>query len=198
MELKRQLGPITATLIIVADVIGTGIFMTTGSVLGITGNALVVLILWGIGGLVAITGSLCYAELATMWSENGGEYVYLKKTYGLLPSFLTGWISLIVGFSASVAISSMTLIWYFNEFFKFEILQGIWSQKFFSAGIIIFFGIMHIIGVKKGSFLQNGLTIIKLLVVFGIIGFGLYMADWDQVHRLTMEYSLTSKTSVID
>lgn len=73
MELKRQLGLVTAVFIIIADVIGTGIFVTTGSVLGMTGNAFIVLILWGIGGLVAITGALCYAELATMWPDDGGN-----------------------------------------------------------------------------------------------------------------------------
>ncbi len=183
---------------IIADVIGTGIFVTTGSVLGMTGNALTVLILWGIGGIVALTGSLCYAELATMWTESGGEYIYLKKTYGLLPSFLTGWISLIVGFSASIAISSMTLIWYFNEYFQMEILSGGWAQKICAAGIIFFFGILHIIGVKKGSLIQNGLTIIKLLIVLSLIGFGIYMADWNNAERLVMDYPASEGKSALD
>ena len=91
MELKRQLGLTTAVLIIIADVIGTGIFMTTGQVLEMTGNALSVIILFGIGGLMAVTGALCYSELSTMWPDDGGEYIYLNKIYGLLPSFLTGW-----------------------------------------------------------------------------------------------------------
>ncbi len=94
MELKRQLGLVTGILIIVADMIGTGIFMTTGNILRMTQSALIVLLLWGIGGLVAITGALCYAELAALWPAVGGEYVYLKNIYGLLPAFLTGWISL--------------------------------------------------------------------------------------------------------
>ena len=71
LELKRQLGLVTAIFIIIADVIGTGIFVTTGSVLGMTGNAFIVLLLWGIGGIVAITGALCYAELAVMWPDVG-------------------------------------------------------------------------------------------------------------------------------
>jgi APA family basic amino acid/polyamine antiporter len=72
MELKRQLGLYTGILIIVADMIGTGIFMTTGNVLGMTGDARLVLLLWGLGGLVALTGSLCYAELSTTWPDVGG------------------------------------------------------------------------------------------------------------------------------
>ena len=85
MELKRQLGLLTGILMIIADMIGTGIFMTTGNILGMTNNAIVVLILWGIGGIVAICGSLSYAELATIWPNVGGEYVYLKNIFGFAP-----------------------------------------------------------------------------------------------------------------
>ena len=79
MELKRQIDLTTAMLIIMADVIGTGIFMTTGQVLEMTGTAWSVLMLFGIGGVIAITGSLCYAELAALWPDDGGEYIYLKN-----------------------------------------------------------------------------------------------------------------------
>lgn len=186
----------TGILVIVADMIGTGIFMTTGNILGMTNNALIVLILWGIGGLVAITGSLCYAELATTWPDVGGEYIYLKKSFGFLPAFLTGWISLVVGFSAPVAASSLLLIQYINRFLHMlfvnntcpAILDNIWVQKTFAAVLIIFFGIMHTIGVKKGSSLQNILTFLKIFLVLVLIVFGFGMADWSMVGRLTAEY----------
>ncbi len=198
MELKRQLGLATATLIIIADVIGTGIFVTTGSVLGMTGNAFIVLLLWGAGGLVAITGALCYAELATMWPDDGGEYIYLKKTYGMLPSFLTGWISLVVGFTASVAIASLTLVWYLSEFCQVAFLADPWNQKFLAAGLILLFGIIHIIGVKQGSFLQNGLTVLKLVIVFSFIVFGFSFADWSQSDRLFAVYGKEGGKTITD
>jgi len=198
LELKRQLGLFTAILVIVADVIGTGIFVTTGSALGMTGSALTVLILWAVGGLVAITGALCYAELATMWPDDGGEYVYLKKTFGMLPSFLTGWISLVVGFTASVAISSLTLVWYLNEFFQGGVLGDPFTQKLVAAGLIIFFGIIHIFGVKEGSLVQNSLTVLKLLLVFSLIIFGFYMADWNNSERLVMSYASGEGKSLAD
>ena len=189
MELKRQLGLFSAVLIIVADVIGTGIFVTTGSALGMTGSPMVVLALWAIGGLVAITGALCYAELATMWPDDGGEYVYLKKIYGLLPSFLTGWISLTVGFTASVAISSLTLVWYLNEFFAGTVLADPMVQKLLAAGFVFFFGLIHILGVKRGSAVQNALTVLKLIIVFSLIIFGLACIDWNMAGRLTADYT---------
>ncbi len=199
MELKRQLGLMTGILVIVADMIGTGIFMTTGTILGMTQDALVVLVLWGIGGLVAITGSLCYAELAAIWPDVGGEYVYLKKIYGFLPAFLTGWISLTVGFSAPVAASSLLLVRYVDRFL--HTIQGngpfpasmdqAWIQKMFAAGLIIFFGSIHIIGVKRGSSLQNFLTLMKIALVVFFIALGLSAADWSMTDRLLARYAST-------
>jgi len=189
LELKRQLGLVTAVLIIIADVIGTGIFVTTGSALAMTGSAKVVLVLWALGGLVAITGALCYAELAAMWPDDGGEYVYLKKIFGPLPSFLTGWISLFVGFTASAAITALTLLWYLNEFFQSGFLAGPLAQKVIAAAVILAFGIMHILGVRRGGSVQNLLTVLKLIIVVSLIGAGLYCADWSQAGRLAAEYS---------
>ena len=184
MELKRQLGLASAILIIIADVIGTGIFITTGSVLGMTQNALTVIVLWSLGGLTAITGSLCYAELATMWPDDGGEYLYLKKIYGFLPAFLTGWISITVGFTASIAATSLTLVWYLKEFFT-AFPQAELTQKLIAASFILFFGFLHILGLKKGSLVQNILTIIKLLIVFSLIIFGFICIDWGLSSRIT-------------
>lgn len=178
--------------------IGTGIFITTGTVLQMTHNSFLILILWLVGGTVALTGSLCYAELATIWPDVGGEYVYLKNTFGMLPSFLTGWISLVVGFSAPVATSSISLVKYLNQFWltsmqdRGEIshaLSGDWTQKIIAASIIFIFGAVHIIGVKRGSRIQNVLTLIKLLIAVSLIGFGIYMADWSMSERLISTYS---------
>jgi APA family basic amino acid/polyamine antiporter len=198
VDLKRQIGLTTAVFIIIADVIGTGIFMTTGNVLGMTGNALSVMILWGIGGLVALTGSLCYAELASIWPQSGGEYVYLRNIYGYLPSFLTGWISLVVGFTASAAISAMLVIIYLNEFIQGGVLAGVWTQKILASLIVVFFAAVHIFGVRRGSLIQNLLTILKILLVFSLIAFGFYAADWGSAERLTAVYESAKDKSIIE
>jgi basic amino acid/polyamine antiporter, APA family len=188
VELKRNIGLVTAVLIIIADVIGTGIFMTTGEVLGMTGSAVSVLVLFGVGGVVALTGSLCYAELATMWPEDGGEYIYLKRMFGPLPSFLTGWVSLIIGFSLAASMSAITAVNYLNKLFPGGLVGGDWAPKFVAAGIIVFFSAVHIMGVQKGGALQNILTVVKLLVVFLFIAAGFWLADWTQAGRLTASY----------
>ena len=196
MELKRQIGLITAIMIIIADVIGTGIFTTTGQVLGKTGSALSILVLFAVGGVIALTGSLCYAELATMWPEDGGEYVYLKKMYGHLPSFLTGWISLFVAFSLAAAMSSILAVRYFNELSPGGVIPGAWLPKFVAAGIVVTFSIIHMIGVQKGSFIQNVLTAIKLVVVFLFIAIGFYFIDWGQGSLLVKEYQVEGDVTV--
>ncbi len=197
MELKRQLGLPTAVLVVVASMIGTGIFITTGEILGMTHNAFLILILWGVALLVAVTGALCYAELATMWPHVGGEYVYLKKTFGMLPAFLTGWISLIIGFTACVAITSITVVEYLQQFFNgimggtsamSVILANPWNKRIMAALIIVFFGGIHMMGVRKGSAVQNVLTVFKMIIIMAMVGFGFYMADWSQVGRLTAVY----------
>jgi len=196
VELKRNIGLVTAMMIIIADVIGTGIFMTTGEVLAMTGSALSVLVLFGLGGLIALTGSLCYAEMATMWPEDGGEYVYLKKIYGQLPSFLSGWISLIIGFSLAAAMSSITAVNYINKLFPGGVITGDFMPKITAGGIIILFSIIHLIGVQRGSAVQNILTILKLLVVFIFIIMGFYFADWTLSSRMTATYTVEDGGSV--
>lgn len=116
----------------------------------------------------------------------------------MLPSFLTGWISLVVGFTASVAISSLTLVWYLSEFCQVVFLADPWNQKFLAAGLILVFGIIHIYGVKQGSFLQNGLTALKLLIVFSFIVFGFSFADWSHSERLVAVFSNAGDKSITD
>src|SRR5512135_1576554 len=86
--LDRQLGVWTATFALIASMIGAGIFGLTGLVQGVVGEPLMVIALWAVGGLVALSGALCYAELSTLMPHAGGEYTYLKNAFGLLPSFL--------------------------------------------------------------------------------------------------------------
>ncbi len=202
MELKRQLGLPSAILVVVASMIGTGIFITTGEILGMTHNALLILSLWGVALLVAVTGSLCYAELAAMWPHVGGEYVYLKKTFGFLPAFLSGWISLLIGFTACVAITSITVIEYTRQFLNDVygsqaplslFLADPMNQKITASLIILFFGGVHIIGVRTGTVVQNVLTVVKIAIIVSFLGFGAWMADWSQADRLVTVYPAASE-----
>ena len=199
MDFTRKLGLFTVVCVIVGDVIGSGIFGTTGYVLENIGQAELVLALWIIGGIVAISGALSYAELSSIWPEVGGEYTYLKKTFGNLPAFMTGWVSLTVGFSAAIAVASLICTQYLASFMvsildSETILAQLFAQEWFknliAASVILFFTGMHIIGIRQGVGLQNILTIIKGVIVFALIVGGLLAAGCVHIDRLSAGFDL--------
>lgn len=180
MALQRQLGFFTGALVVVASMVGSGVFWLPQIILGMTQSATVFMVIFAIGGLIAITGSLSYAELATMFPDDGGEYQYLKKTFGLLPAFLTGWISLLVGFTASITGSALVLKMYLvplTDLFlgKENIFHNAVFIKCFLAGIIVLLGGLHMIGVRFGSRVQNALTVIKMAIVVSFILAGFWI-----------------------
>src|SRR5262245_28950359 len=105
--LHRALGTFAATAFVVTNMIGTGIFTVPAFVRTATGNGLAALSVWILGAVYALSGALCYAELATRLPHAGGEYVYLTRIYGRLWGFLSGWISFFVGFSAAIAAAAL-------------------------------------------------------------------------------------------
>src|SRR4051812_39849765 len=106
---KKSIGFYTAVSIVIANMIGTGVFTSIGfQVLGIH-SVFALLFLWLVGGVVALCGALCYSELAAALPRSGGEYNYLSKIYHPAVGFLSGWVSMTVGFAAPVALSAMLL-----------------------------------------------------------------------------------------
>ncbi len=180
MALQRQLGFATGALVVVASMVGSGVFYLPQIILALTQNGFVFILTFVVGGIIAITGSLSYAELATMYPDDGGEYQYLKKTFGLLPAFLTGWISLLVGFTASITGSALVLKMYLvplmDQFLGAEnIFHNTIFVKCFLACVITLLGTLHVIGVKFGSRVQNTLTVIKMGIVISFILAGFWI-----------------------
>src|SRR6056297_2069313 len=97
--------------------IGTGIFTTSGFIMAELNNPYTMLICWLVGGIFALCGALCYGELGALFPKAGGEYVFLREAFGKGMGFLTGWISLIVGFSAPIAAASIAFATYFFQAF---------------------------------------------------------------------------------
>ena len=196
--LSRRIGFPTATFVVVTSMVGTGIFVTTGDVLTMTQSSSLVLLLWLLGGLIAICGSLSYAELATMMPQSGGEYIYLRDIFGKLPSFLSGWVSLIVGFSASIAISTIALQLYTEKLFisiseiysvDIQIFENQYTRTLFSSVIVITLGLMHSLGIQLSIRIQNILSIFKISIMALFILFGLLYIDYTQIDRLFTNYS---------
>ena len=184
-DLKRELGFFDSTMLIAGSTIGIGIFVTTGFVAQHIPSPGVILLIWLLGGLLALAGALSCAELGSSLPHTGGDYIYLREAYGPLFGFLSGWASFFVTFSGSVAFLAVG----FTDFmaFFFPILErnrmvfsiemlGFAPQvspaPIFSISVIFFLSMIHIAGIKRGSRVQNFLTLLKIAALLGIIILG--------------------------
>jgi len=174
-ELQRQLGAGTATSVVVANMIGAGIFTTTGLMLAEAKSGTLVLLAWFLGGVIALCGALCYAELATMMPRAGGEYAYLREIYGPLPAFLTGWTSFFVGFSAPIAASAMGGAAYLRAALELEISRLAPPrvvEKAIAVILVLALSLLHSLGVRLGGRVQNVLTLLKVVLLVGMVAGG--------------------------
>jgi APA family basic amino acid/polyamine antiporter len=185
-SLDRRLGPFDAAVIVVSNVIGVGIFTTPGVVAGMLPRPAAMLAVWTAGGALAFAGALAYAELAARRPQAGGEYVYLRESFGGLAAFLTGWTSFVAGFSGAIAASAVGIAAYLDRF-----LPGAgnataivaWSagplavtvspRSLVAITTIIAMAMIHARGLGPGRLFQNALTVLKIggLVVFVLLGF---------------------------
>jgi APA family basic amino acid/polyamine antiporter len=183
MQIKRKVNLTTAIAIVIANMIGTGIFTTTGILANYLPNSIWILFCWLLGGIIAISGAISYTELATRMPEVGGEYVYLKKLYHPVVGFLSGWTSFFVGFSAPIAGAAISFAAYFLAGINFEDIEGFLSaeqiQKAIAISIIILFTSIHYFGIKFGSIIQNCLSLIKVVIVLGLSLAGIFFGSGD-------------------
>ena len=166
MDKSNTIGFYTATAIVVANMIGAGIFTSLGLQLIDTVNTWSIIILWSMGALMALCGALSYAELGTYWVRSGGEYHFLTKAFHPLLGYLSGWVSLTIGFSAPVALSAMALGEYIGPYL------GV-PGTVLALMTILSIGLLHSISIKKSSIIQNSTTLLKILLIVLFIYFGL-------------------------
>ena len=179
--LRRQIGFFSATILVVANMIGTGIFTTSGFIIQELGDPGAMLLCWVTGGIFALSGALCYGELGAMFPLAGGEYVYLREGFGRPMAFLSGWVSLIVGFSAPIAAASIAFATYsfraFPGLVPLDMNQPVFSAMGISispvsvvaAAVIVVFSLVHSYSLRFGSRVQNVLTMFKLTVITGFV-----------------------------
>ncbi|MBU1054208.1 MAG: amino acid permease [Proteobacteria bacterium] len=185
--LKREIGLFSATILVVANTVGTGIFTTSGFIMSELGNPRALLFCWLCGGVFALCGALCYGELGARFPRAGGEYVFLKESFGKPVAFLSGWISLIVGFSAPIAAASIAFGTYLFQAFSipaYNLLSlsifgytviKISSLSLVAIVVIILFSIVHYHSLHMGSRVQNALTILKITLVISFIVAGFFL-----------------------
>lgn len=192
-NLQRTLGLFPITNIVIANMIGAGIFMTSGLLMADLKNPLLMIILWIVGGIIAMCGALSYGELGANIPQAGGEYIFLSKLYNPLFGFLSGWVSFIVGFSAPIAASSIGFSEYFCRAFPQVIVWGnavgisspLLIKKILSIIVIIMFTFVHLRGITFGSIIQNYLTMLKVAMILAliIIGFGFGSGDFGNLFQ---------------
>src|ERR1044071_2140719 len=116
---RRSIGFVTACSIVIANIIGTGIFTSLGFQLIDIQSGFALLMLWVIGGIAALSGALCYGELSAALPRSGGEYHFLSEIYHPAMGFMAGFVSSTVGFAAPVALAAMAFGKYFTGVFNF-------------------------------------------------------------------------------
>ncbi|HEY5627324.1 MAG TPA: amino acid permease [Nitrospira sp.] len=170
----------TASCLLISNIIGGGIFTTTGLMARDLGDPLWILVLWFIGGLFAIGGAMVYGELGSRLPHAGGDYVYLREAYGPLIAFLSGWTSFTIGFGAAVAASAIGFSSYALRVFPIEDAQG-WVAKSLSLGLLWIVTLIHCRGLGAGGLLQRLITSTKVLAIGALIFGGLYasVGQWE-------------------
>jgi APA family basic amino acid/polyamine antiporter len=164
-----KFGLTTASAFVIANMIGTGVFTSLGFQLSGTTNMSSILLLWLMGGVIALCGALVYGELGAVMPRSGGEYHYLRKIYHPMLGFMAGWASLIVGFAAPVALACMALSGYLARVFP------VLNPMVVGISVLTLTTIVHAYDVKMGGAIQRFFTFFKILVIVGFIACGLAM-----------------------
>jgi len=172
-ELQRGFGLSTATYVVIASMVGTGILISPGYMMASLKNYPLIFGLWALGGLLALCGALCVAELAAALPRAGGEYVYLREAYGPMPAFLSGWTSFFVGFSAPLAVAGYVAAEYLLTPFGLAKAGSGFAVKATAAIIIVAVTLPNLAGHRQSAWTQNLTTTLKfgLFVVLVVLAF---------------------------
>ena len=175
-NLVRQLTFAPLFFIIVANMVGSGIFTTSGFIMKDVQNPSAMLLCWLFGGVLALAGALCYGELGAMFPASGGDYVFLRESFGKRIAFLSGWISLWVGFSAPIAAVAIAFGSYFSSALP-NTFQSPAMSKILAVTVIALFTFVHAQGLSFGSRMNNFVTLIKIFIIIMFVGIGLTLGS---------------------
>jgi len=183
---KCTIGFVTACSIVIANIIGTGIFTSLGFQLNDIQSGFALLMLWVIGGVAALCGALCYGELAAALPRSGGEYHFLSKIYHPALGFMAGFVSATVGFAAPIALAAMAFGQYFNGVF------GTGSPLVLSFVVVWIVTVFHLRNLRIGSAFQNVSTLVKLVLICALIGAGFFVPSKQPINFLPVPHDESS------
>jgi basic amino acid/polyamine antiporter, APA family len=165
---SHKIGFNTAVAIVIANMIGTGVFTSLGyQVLSIE-SGFGIIMLWVVGGVLALCGALTYGEIGSAFPQSGGEYNYLSKLYHPSIGFISGWVSVTVGFAAPIAAAAVALGQYVNKIYP--------TVNATALALIVIGAItaIHSVNLKAGGLFQRVFTIVKVVCIIMFVGFGLF------------------------
>lgn len=182
-ELRRVLGVWDAAALIVGIIIGSGIFATPPLVAGHIPSTGGMLAIWLLGGVLAFTGALCYAELATMFPFTGGSYAFLREGYGRFPAFSYGWSALLITYPASIAGVSLVFTAYLARLVPISDPARPWV----AASVCLIMAGLNIIGVRLGALVLRLFTSAKVLALGMIVVavFALSKGSWSNLEPIS-------------
>jgi basic amino acid/polyamine antiporter, APA family len=210
---RRQLGLWVTAAIVIANMIGTGVFTGAGFNAQALHDPKTILLAWVIGGVIALCGAASYAELGSMMPRAGGEYVYLREAYHPAVGFMSGWVSLTAGFSAPIAGAALSFAIYvaaivpalhdatpwftigpyvnvFWERLSFTLVFG--PQQAIAIGLIVVITALHTFDTKIGGWVQAGFTAAKVLLIALFILGGLLLGSGDWSNLATQSGGLSN------
>jgi amino acid transporter len=168
---KRQLSLFDSTCLIVGIILGVGVYRFAPDIAKGVDGWWQVLAIWAVGGLLSIFGAFGYAELATAYPGEGGDYVYLTRAYGRWAGFLFGWLQLVVVRPGDIAVMAFAFATYAAEIYAPAAKIGTLSIEIvYACAATILLTVVNIIGVQQGKWTQNVLTVIKALGLLAIVG----------------------------
>jgi APA family basic amino acid/polyamine antiporter len=211
IEFRREMSLLDAAFLVMGSVIGTGIFMTTGFVIGFVKAPWLVMAVWALGGVITLTGALSFGELAAMYPQAGGQFVYLKEAYGDLSGFLFGWTFFWVIECGGIAALAVGFAEYFGYFFPAGSNQAILFQtevaglpyslsvgQFIAVGTIVLLSGINYFGLKSGLLVQNLSVLLRVASIGVLVILGWFagrkagMANWSHFFQASGGFEIKS------
>jgi APA family basic amino acid/polyamine antiporter len=212
-QFLRKLNLLDTTSLVIGGVIGSGIFMTAGFIAEYIPSPGLILIVWLVGGLIAISGALSFAELGAMFPRAGGQYIYIREAYGPWAGFFFGWgffWFIMCGGIATLAVAFAEFVGYFipplsTQSYLFQLNVFGFSYSFSAgqivavASIVILSGVNYF-GIKTGVVVQNIFTFLRLGSVAAFVILGLTLGNkagiinFDRIFSIETGFSLETLT----
>ncbi len=149
--------------------VGTGVFTSLGFQLAVVQNTWSIVLLWVLGGVLALIGAFTFAELGTHYAhENGGDYVFISKGLHPFLGYLSAWVSLVGGFAAPVAIAGKAMESYLAPAF------GLPNLRVLTVAVVLLIGLLHSVSLRHSSVFQNATTLVKIGFIAAILAVGVF------------------------